>query len=51
NGAAVDVLGGDGDALEAQCFGLLAMRFLRGLPSSWPGTTGVRQPCIAGRAV
>lgn len=49
--ASVDVLGWDGDALEAQCFGLLAVRCLRGLPSSWPGTTGVRQPCIAGRAV
>ncbi|GEM16345.1 anhydro-N-acetylmuramic acid kinase [Gluconobacter oxydans] len=51
NVASVDVLGWDGDALEAQCFGLLAVRCLRGLPSSWPGTTGVRQPCIAGRAV
>ncbi|GBR71430.1 anhydro-N-acetylmuramic acid kinase [Gluconobacter kanchanaburiensis] len=49
--ASVDVLGWDGDALEAQCFGLLAVRCLHGLPSSWPGTTGVRQPCIAGRAV
>lgn len=49
--ASVDVLGWDGDALEAQCFGLLAVRCLRGLPSSWPGTTGVRQPCIAGRTV
>ncbi|MBS1102367.1 anhydro-N-acetylmuramic acid kinase [Gluconobacter sp. Dm-62] len=51
NVASVDVLGWDGDALEAQCFGLLAVRCLRGLPSSWPGTTGVRQACIAGKAV
>lgn len=49
--ASVDNLGWDGDALEAQCFGLLAVRYLRGLPSSWPGTTGVRQPCLAGRTV
>lgn len=49
--ASVDNLGWDGDALEAQCFGLLAVRCLRGLPSSWPGTTGVRQPCRAGRTV
>lgn len=47
----VDALGWDGDALEAQCFGLLAVRCLRGLPSSWPGTTGVREPCVAGRSV
>ncbi|KXV20530.1 anhydro-N-acetylmuramic acid kinase [Gluconobacter japonicus] len=49
--ASVDVLGWDGDALEAQCFALLAVRYLRRLPSSWPQTTGTRQACVAGRAV
>lgn len=47
----VDALGWDGDALEAQCFGLLAARFQRNLPSSWPQTTGVKNPCVAGKAV
>lgn len=45
----VDGLGWDGDALEAQCFGFLAMRSLRGLPISLPGTTGVREPLTGGR--
>ncbi|GBR12044.1 anhydro-N-acetylmuramic acid kinase [Gluconobacter frateurii] len=49
--SSVDVLGWDGDALEAQCFALLAVRYLRQLPSSWPQTTGTRQACVAGRAV
>jgi len=44
----VDDLGWDGDALEAECFGFLAIRSLRGLPLSWPGTTGVRQPMSGG---
>ncbi|GAC86603.1 anhydro-N-acetylmuramic acid kinase [Gluconobacter thailandicus F149-1 = NBRC 100600] len=51
NVASVDVLGWDGDALEAQCFALLAVRYLRQLPSSWPQTTGTRQACVAGRAI
>lgn len=50
NVASVDCLGWDGDALEAQCFALLAVRYLRRLPSSWPQTTGTRQACVAGRA-
>ncbi|TFL19726.1 anhydro-N-acetylmuramic acid kinase [Jannaschia formosa] len=32
----------DGDMLEAQAFGFLAVRAARGLPTSFPGTTGVR---------
>ncbi|MEM8580970.1 MAG: anhydro-N-acetylmuramic acid kinase [Pseudomonadota bacterium] len=38
----VDVLGFDGDMLEAQAFAFLAVRVLNGLPTSAPGTTGVR---------
>ncbi|MDJ0860103.1 MAG: anhydro-N-acetylmuramic acid kinase [Dinoroseobacter sp.] len=38
----VDVLGFDGDMLEAQAFAYLAVRVLNGLPTSAPGTTGVR---------
>jgi anhydro-N-acetylmuramic acid kinase len=45
----VDVVGWDGDALEAQAFAFLAVRSLRGLPLTWPGTTGVAQPQTGGR--
>ena len=45
----VEALGWDGDALEAQAFGFLAVRALRGLPLSLPGTTGVSQPTGGGR--
>ncbi|GAC1337399.1 MAG: anhydro-N-acetylmuramic acid kinase [Acetobacteraceae bacterium] len=44
----VDRLGWDGDALEAQAFGFLAVRALRGLPLSLPGTTGVPRPMPGG---
>lgn len=37
----VEVVGWDGDALEAQAFAFLAVRSLRGLPLTFPGTTGV----------
>jgi anhydro-N-acetylmuramic acid kinase len=46
---AVEDVGWDGDALEAQCFGLLAVRTHVGLPISFPGTTGVSQPSRGGR--
>ena len=45
----VDVEGWDGDALEALAFAHLAARSLRGLPITWPGTTGVRAPLTGGR--
>ncbi|MBS0271225.1 MAG: anhydro-N-acetylmuramic acid kinase [Proteobacteria bacterium] len=41
--------GWDGDALEAQAFGFLAVRSLRGLPLTFPGTTGVAYPLTGGR--
>jgi anhydro-N-acetylmuramic acid kinase len=34
-------MGWRGDDLEAECFGYLAVRSLKGLPLSFPGTTGV----------
>ncbi|MEM9899856.1 MAG: anhydro-N-acetylmuramic acid kinase [Pseudomonadota bacterium] len=37
----VEEVGLDGDMLEAQAFGYLAVRVARGLPTSFPGTTGV----------
>jgi len=36
-----DMLGWDGDALEAQAFGFLAVRSVLGLPITFPDTTGV----------
>ncbi|MFT9399914.1 anhydro-N-acetylmuramic acid kinase [Acetobacter sp.] len=45
----VEMLGWDGDALEAECFGFLAARSLRGLPLSLPGTTGVKAPTTGGK--
>src|SRR3546814_9228349 len=39
----VDELGWNGDALEAQGFAYMAVRTLRHLPISFPGTTGVPQ--------
>ena len=40
--AAIETVGLDGDMLEAQAFAYLAVRVLNGLPTSCPGTTGVR---------
>ena len=39
--APVEAEGLDGDMIEAQAFGYLAVRVLRGMPTSCPGTTGV----------
>ena len=44
----VDHLGWDGDALEAQGFAYMAVRHLKGLPISFPGTTGVPAPMTGG---
>jgi anhydro-N-acetylmuramic acid kinase len=40
--APVETVGLNGDMLEAQAFAYLAVRVQRGLPTSAPGTTGVR---------
>ena len=40
--APVEAVGLDGDMLEAQAFAHLAVRVARGMPTSCPGTTGVR---------
>lgn len=45
---AVEEAGLDGDMLEAQAFGFLAVRVLRGQPTSAPGTTGVAAPVGGG---
>src|SRR5215211_4734043 len=43
-----DVLGWATDAIEAQAFGFLAARGLKGLPLSYPATTGVPMPMTGG---
>ncbi|HZF75557.1 MAG TPA: anhydro-N-acetylmuramic acid kinase [Acetobacteraceae bacterium] len=45
----VEVAGWNGDALEAQAFAVLAARVWRGLPITFPGTTGVAEPMPGGR--
>lgn len=47
--APVEAAGLDGDMLEAQAFGWLAARVLRGLPTSGPATTGAPAPLCGGR--
>ncbi|MFT8895491.1 MAG: anhydro-N-acetylmuramic acid kinase [Acetobacter sp.] len=44
-----DSLGWNGDALEAECFGFLAVRVLRQLPLSAPGITGAPDFLPGGR--
>ncbi|TCR85749.1 anhydro-N-acetylmuramic acid kinase [Rhizobium sp. BK376] len=44
-----ETLGWRGDAVEAECFAYLAVRVLRGLPISFPATTGVPAPMQGGR--
>ncbi len=41
-------LGWSGDAIEAQAFAYLAVRSLKGLPLTFPGTTGVSAPLTGG---
>jgi anhydro-N-acetylmuramic acid kinase len=42
-------VGWRGDALEAEAFAFLAARCARGLPISFPGTTGIPAPMTGGR--
>ena len=44
-----EALGWRGDAIEAECFAFLAVRVLRGLPISFPTTTGAPHPLQGGR--
>ena len=46
----VEDVGLNGDMLEAQAFAHLAVRVARGLPTSAPGTTGVRA-CVGGGVI
>ncbi|MCL4141179.1 UNVERIFIED_CONTAM: hypothetical protein GTU68_033791 [Idotea baltica] len=42
-------VGWRGDSVEAEAFAFLAVRTLRGLPISWPKTTGVPAPTTGGK--
>lgn len=44
-----EAVGWRGDAIEAECFAFLAVRVLRGLPISFPTTTGAPHPMTGGR--
>jgi anhydro-N-acetylmuramic acid kinase len=43
-----EAAGFDGDAVEAEAWAYLAVRSLRGLPITFPGTTGVAAPTTGG---
>jgi anhydro-N-acetylmuramic acid kinase len=43
-----EAFGFEGDALEAEAWAYLAVRSLKGLPLSFPGTTGVPRPMTGG---
>ena len=43
-----EALGFDGDAVEAEAWAYMAVRSLRGLPITFPGTTGVAAPLSGG---
>ncbi|MCA1369826.1 anhydro-N-acetylmuramic acid kinase [Bradyrhizobium sp. BRP14] len=46
---AAEALGLNGDSMEAEAWGYLAVRSLAGLPLTFPGTTGVIRPVSGGR--
>jgi anhydro-N-acetylmuramic acid kinase len=46
--APAEAVGFDGDAVEAEAWAYLAVRSLRGLPITFPGTTGVPAPMTGG---
>ena len=47
----VDDYGIDGDFVESQAFGYLAIRSFLGLPISFPKTTGCKKPITGGKII
>ncbi|MEQ1576652.1 MAG: anhydro-N-acetylmuramic acid kinase [Hyphomicrobium sp.] len=43
-----EAVGLDGDVMEAEAWAYLAVRSLRGLPVTFPGTTGTKEPLCGG---
>jgi anhydro-N-acetylmuramic acid kinase len=48
---AAETVGWRGDSIEAEAFAFLAARTARGLPISWPSTTGVPAPMRGGKLI
>jgi len=46
-----EAVGWRGDLVEAELFALLAVRCLKQLPLTWPGTTGAPEPLAGGRII
>mgnify|MGYP000117892456 CR=1 FL=1 len=46
--AAAEKFGLDGSSMEAEAFAYLAVRSMRGLPLTFPMTTGCRSPATGG---
>ncbi|MBS0233024.1 MAG: anhydro-N-acetylmuramic acid kinase [Proteobacteria bacterium] len=46
-----EAVGLDGDSMEAEAWAYLAVRSIRGLPITFPGTTGVSEPMSGGLRV
>jgi anhydro-N-acetylmuramic acid kinase len=46
--APAEAVGADGDSVEAEAWAYLAVRSRKGLPISFPGTTGVAKPMTGG---
>ena len=44
----IDEYGHDGDFIESEAFGYLAIRTFLNLPISFPNTTGCKEPTIGG---
>lgn len=44
----IEALGLNGDSIEAEAWGYMAVRVLEGLPLTFPGTTGVPGPTPGG---
>ena len=44
-----EAVGWNGDLLEAEAFGYLAIRSVLDLPISWPTTTGIKTPLSGGQ--
>jgi anhydro-N-acetylmuramic acid kinase len=48
NVTSADAIGLNGDSMEAEAWAYLAVRSLKGLPLTFPGTTGVARPMTGG---
>lgn len=49
NVLSAEAMGFNGDSMEAEAWAYLAVRAREGLPLTYPGTTGVRQPVTGGK--